>query len=147
MSIGNVVSIIIIIAIVAYFGIKFYIKLKNNEDTEKYKKVFNTIRNAIEDAMIDYLKNIDISNIANINDMQKSVLTGLYDRIFSLVVYELIDEIAQEDSELAQLIKTIATRENIENMVNQIYNESIKMQEMVTVKYNDTVLAAANIDK
>ena len=141
MNIGTIGGIVIIIAILGYFGFKYYKSIKENEGSEDLRKFFNSIREAAEEAMLRYLANIDISNITNINDMQKQVLSDLYDTIWNLCVDKLGEEV---DPDTAKLIKALLTRSTVEAFIQEVYENSIEVQETVTSKYNNAVLSAAN---
>ena len=138
---GTIGGIAIIFIILAYFGYKYYKKSKAEEGTEDLQRFFNSIREAAEEAMIKYLANIDISNITNISDMQKQVLSDLYDTIWNLCVDKLGEEV---DPDVAKLIKLLLTRDVVEAFIQEVYENSIEVQETVTTKYNNAVLSAAN---
>ena len=140
-NIGTIASIILLIIIIGYFGIKYYRNREDNEYSKKLKEVFNNIKDIIEEAMIEYIKNTDITNLNNINDMQKEVLENMYDKVWDLVILK-ITEMYVSNEELGNTIKTIITRKKIEDFVNQIYEQSKPIQEQVTLKYNQAVLSA-----
>ena len=146
MNIGTIGGLIIIALIIAYciFGYKYYKKNKiDEEDIELHKlhTFFNSIREAVETAMIEYLSHIDIHNITNINDMQKQVLNDLYDTVWNICIDKLHEDL---DPDTSKLLKLLLTREVVESFIQEIYNSSIEVQETVTAKYNDAVLSAAN---
>ncbi len=137
MSIGTIGSIILLAFIIGYFGYKYYRGIKNAENNKELKDFFNSIREAVESAMIDYLENIDIQNIININNMQKEVLNDMYDTVWNICVNKLAD---MQDETTAKIIKLTLTRKNVEAFIEEIYKNSIPVQEEVTAKYNDKVV-------
>lgn len=141
MNVGTIGAIAILVLILGYFGFKYYKKSKAEEEDLELREFLNSIREAVEDAMLKYLSNIDIHNITNINDMQKQVLSDLYATVWNLCIDKLGEEV---DPDVAKLIKLLLTRDVVEAFIQEVYENSIEVQETVTTKYNNAVLAAAN---
>ena len=140
-TLGNIVALVLLLIIIGYLVGKYYIDKKNNQENEQLKRIFENLKDVIEETMIEYLKNIDISNITNITTMQKEILKELYDKVWDMIMKE-IAEMYISDETLADAIKALITRKHVEDFVDQIFAQSDKVQEVVTSKYNQAVLSA-----
>ena len=140
-TLGNIVALVLLLIIIGYLVGKYYIDKKNNQENEQLKRIFENLKDVIEETMIEYLKNIDISNITNITTMQKEILKELYDKVWDMIMKE-VTEMYISDETLADAIKALITRKHVEDFVDQIFAQSDKVQEVVTSKYNQAVLSA-----
>lgn len=139
-NVGSLGSLFLILIIIGYFVFKYIKKEKNKDNNAELKKFFESIRITTENAMLKYLETVDITNITNITDMQKEILKDLYDTVWDICIDELSK---MTDESTAKFIKSLLTRSNVERFIQEVYENSIPVQTKVTVKYNNSVLAAA----
>jgi hypothetical protein len=141
MNVSSLISLIFLCICILSLGFLYYSNLKKNKDNEQLKKLFENLKDVIEEAMIEYLKQVDITNITNISNMQQEILEGLYDTVWDMVIKEVTDMYV-EDKVLGEAIKALLTRKTVEDMVNRVFLQSTSVQEQITSKYNDAVLSA-----
>ena len=135
----GIFGIIVLAAIIGYL----YIKKKNDKEKGnlEVEKFLKSLEGIFQTFILQYVDAIDITNIVNVNEAQKEVLEGMYDDLWNLVQEELESSITDEFNKA--LIKKFLTKENVEEMARNIFNNDL-VQEKFTKRYNDQVVAANN---
>ena len=118
----------------------FRLKRSGDQSQEQVDSFLRSIRSVVEEAILKYIKEIDITNFINISDAQIDILNQLFDKMWELVILE-VQKIT--DPVVAAIVKKTLTRGNVESFVQSIFLTP-KVQSSFTEHYNEAVLVANN---
>lgn len=143
--VGVIAGIVVLLIIIGYVIYKK--KQINPEDNDQVKEFIKSLELIFEDAILKYIKTIDISTIQDmqklltINDIQMKIIDDMYSELYKKAI-EALANLNSLDDFTRKLIKTFLTKENIEK-VAQVAFGSNKVQEQFKTSYDNAVMRAA----
>ena len=135
---NTIISIIILVAIVAFILFKIFTGNSKEKAKEKALEFLNSISDKFAAVIISHIKDIDFKNLDNLSDIEKKILDDTINELYSIVQHEL-ESYATNDS-TKELIRAIVNKDFLLSFVQQFFSEDKKIQEVYSAKYNEAVL-------
>ena len=136
---SNIIPVLVLVAILAFV---IWRKWSADKGKEEVKIFLDSIADRFEGVIVDEIENLDFKDFSNLQDVEDSVLSRIYDTLWDIATASLVNYVS--DPLAKMLITKYLTRDTVEAFVKAVFRTD-KVQTVYTAKYNAALLEASGI--